>query len=247
MAIGAAASYVVPAVASYLASSNTNKANSDNTASANATSIELANTSYQRRVADLNAAGLNPMLAYTQGGAATPPIATPTVENAGQHAINSGQAGYQLGKASDLITSQVKTQDTQQAVNNAIISKTNAEADLATASAAEVRARTPTYGPQIDKVMAEIDKIAQDTKLSFQETARAKQEVTNAMLHGDQIQAVTGNTIADTRLKMLNTEIGRQDLRSGTVSANAAESPLGRYVMPFMPFVNSAGKFSGGK
>lgn len=32
----------------------------------------LANTSYQRAVSDMRSAGLNPMLAYSQGGAATP-------------------------------------------------------------------------------------------------------------------------------------------------------------------------------
>lgn len=156
----------------------------------------MSNTAYQRAVKDMKAAGLNPMLAYSQGGATTPPGGMATFYNEKADLARGFQAAPQNAAA----LAQVQNLRAQS-------EKAAAEADLASAQAQEARARTPTYEANIlvsratvDRLKAEIPKLQADTDLSSQQMFKVMAEIPNIVKGGDLIDAQVKHNLANAGL-----------------------------------------------
>lgn len=163
----------------------------------------MSNTSYQRGMKDMQKAGLNPMLAFMKGGASTPSGSMATMQN---ELKPLGDAVRDITPAAVA----VKTALTNNANTEANTLKANADTDLASAQAAETRARTPTYASTIqlnqanvDKIRSEIPKILSDTDLSQELTFKAMAEVNkivaeakNVPIQGELLQAQIREALA---------------------------------------------------
>lgn len=82
------------AAVSYLGANSANAANARLARDQMAFQERMSNTSYQRAVADMKKAGINPMAAFSQGGASSPPGSTASNVNPLMDASNSAKSAF---------------------------------------------------------------------------------------------------------------------------------------------------------
>lgn len=151
----------------------------------------MSGTSYQRAVADMMAAGLNPMLAYSQGGASTPGGQTAVMQNALGAGTTSASQGYQTALNAALNIADIKLKGEQAGAAGSQEDLNRANMNLALVKAANEASQLPghqQFGNQVASIIKQNNAIAaSNTAQAAQRTAELPESQAIGKLYsGDQ-------------------------------------------------------------
>lgn len=189
--------YIAPAIGassallqgglSYIGGSNANAANAQQARDQMDFQASQTGTAYQRAVKDMQAAGLNPMLAYSQGGASSGAGAQAKINNAvgeGVNAALSGATGIanikQLLAQSENTDATTERTRSETALNALQGFRVMADTQQSTASAGQLRAMEQNILAQLKGTLADSDvkenTVASRTGLAGAEFHRMREE-----------------------------------------------------------------------
>lgn len=221
---------------SFLGTESTNSANAAQASLNRDFQATQSGTSYQRAVKDMEAAGLNPMLAYSQGGATTPGGAQAVMQNSLSNAVGSGGSALSQLRASDLVKEQTnktvaetdaskadaKLKLSQAAVNAASVPRIIQDTKTGFASAAQLEAVTERLRKLLDLGMPGVEwskAHADSTKAGWEA------EMAGQQYKGGKVGADIGFTRANTRVA--NSSVPVNMARSRALAASALLDELG--------------------
>jgi hypothetical protein len=225
-------------VGGFLGQQNTNAQNMQIARENTQFQERMSNTAYQRQVKDMEAAGLNPMLAYLKGGGASTPTGS----------ITQVQNPYAAGATTGYQSAQTSLAHKQ-------VPKVGAETENVGADTIKKRAETLLALANRDMSFASADEKRQHINLMDAQAKKIVAETANIPLEADRLVAVVKQLEASVELieKQAITEVQRNlqtralvlktlsetDLLNADVAAVKAAENLGRDFGQYKPLVDT--------
>jgi len=225
MVWGAIAAAAIPAAMSYIGGKEANAANAQMASNQMDFQERMRQTQYQTTVADLKAAGLNPMLAYTQGGAGTPQGATAQMENVmgrvGQSA-KEGAMAYQQFENMKATNENLRTQNAlieeqaEQARTQALLNNDNAaKSRMETISELLKQSGYKLSGEQVQAMIRQLNASARQSSATAAYTEATQPE---AKAIGDAYRDEKGDKISGQTMKQIEKLTGSAKAAADTIN-----------------------------
>jgi len=221
----------ISAVGSFIGGERANEASSDVAREQMAFQERMSSTAHQREVADLRAAGLNPILSAKYGGSSTPSGAMPVIRDSLGDATRAGTSTALAARANEAtvenLEAQTKKTQMDTTLSAAQIAKTAEETKLTSHLGASEEQRVPHRG---NEITSQIQKTLSDTELSKQQRINAA--VDELIKRYGVNSARSAAAVADIDDDFFRSAVGRA-LRMTELAVDAAN-----------PLVNSASSIS---